>query len=257
MSVQDDLIPLLKKLRLSGILQTLDLRTRQAVEDQLAYPEFLYRLAADEVERRDAGQLVQRLRRACFEQTKTIEDFDFSFNPSLPKAKILDLATCQFIARQENVLLVGPCGVGKSHVAQSIGNRACRAGYSVLYTGAEDMFTLLRAARADDSYERKLQRFLTPQLLIVDDLGLRRLKDDEPLDLYKIIRQRYERAATLLTTNRAVDELLGLFGDPLLASTAVDRLLHHSHVLVLEGESYRNPQRPRSKAAKGVGTPSK
>ena len=257
MSVQDDLVPLLKKLRLSGVLQTLELRTHQAVEDQLAYPEFLFRLAADEVERRDAGQLVQRLRRACFEQTRTIEDFDFSFNPALPKAKILDLATCQFIARQENVLLVGPCGVGKSHIAQSIGHRACRAGYSVLYTGADELFTLLRASRADGSHERKLQRFLTPQLLIIDDLGLRPLKDDEPLDLYAIIRQRYERSATLLTTNRAVDELLGLFGDPLLASTAVDRLLHHSHVLTLEGESYRNPQRARNKAAKGAGTSAK
>ena len=247
MSVTDELVPMLKKLRLSGILQTLDLRTRQAVEEQMAYPEFLYRLASDEVERRDAGQLGQRLRRACFAQERTMEAFDFTFNPSLPKARIIDLATCQFIARQENVLLVGPSGVGKSHIAQSVGHRACRAGYSVLYTGAHEMFVSLRAARGDGSYDRRLQRYTAPDLLIVDDLGLRPLKDDEPLDLYEVIRQRYEQASTIFTSNRAPEELPVLFGDPLLASAALDRLLHHSHVLILEGESYRNPQHPRSK----------
>src|SRR6185369_11812519 len=156
MSSTDDLVPILKKLRLSGLLQTLTLRTRQAVDDSLPFEEFLFRLLADEVERRDAKQLAQRLRRAQFESAKTLEDFDFTFNPKIPKAKIIDLATAVFVARQENVLVVGPSGVGKSHVAQAIGHRACRCGHSALYTTANRLFTELRAARADRSYDRKL-----------------------------------------------------------------------------------------------------
>jgi DNA replication protein DnaC len=202
MSSTDELVPILKKLRLSGLLHTLTLRTRQAVDDGLPFEEFLFRLLADEVERRDAKQLAQRLRRAQFESTKTLEDFDFTFNPKIPKAKIIDLATAAFVARQENVLVVGPSGVGKSHVAQAIGHRACRCGHSALYVTANRLFTELRAARADRSYDRKLQRLTGPDLLVIDDLGLRPLRQEEPEDLYEVIRQRYEHGATLITSNR-------------------------------------------------------
>jgi len=237
----DHLLPALKKLRLSGILQSLDLRKRQAVDDNLSHLDFLVRLLGDELERREAKQLDGRLRRACFEHRKTIDEFDFQFNAAIPKAKIIDLATCTFIGKRENVLLVGPTGVGKSHVAQAIGHRACRIGYSVLYTSAQDLFKQLRAARGDGSYDRRLLRFINPDVLIVDDLGLRALMDEEPLDLYEVIRQRYEHASTVLTSNRAVAELGPLFGDPLLAAAAMDRLLDNAHVIVMEGSSFRNP----------------
>jgi DNA replication protein DnaC len=252
MSTNDDLISLLKKLRLSGILQTLELRTRQAVDDNLSHGEFFYRLLSDEVERRDGKQLDQRLRRASFESTKTLEEFDFLFNPSIPKSKIVDLATCTFVERHENVLLIGPTGTGKSHLAQALGHRACRAGFNVLYIAAQDLLKQLRAARADGSYDRRLLRFTGPDLLIVDDLGLRPLVGEEAIDLYEIIRHRYEHAATVLTSNRAVEELPALFGDALLASAAMDRLLHGAHVLVLDGDSYRNPppDRPRKNRQK-------
>ena len=251
MSTNDDLIALLKKLRLSGIMQTLELRTRQAVEDNLGHGEFFYRLLSDEVERRDGKQLDQRLRRASFESHKTLEDFDFVFNPGIPKSKVIDLATCAFVERHQNVLLIGPTGTGKSHLAQAIGHRACRAGLSVLYVAAQDLFKQLRAARADSGYDRRLVRFTAPDLLIVDDLGLRPLSGDEPIDLYEIIRHRYEHGATVLTSNRAVEELPALFGDALLASAAMDRLLHGAHVLVLDGDSYRNPPPERSRRGTG------
>lgn len=253
MSLIDELVPLLKKLRLSGILQSLEVRTRQAVDDNLSHTEFLYRLISDEVERRDAKQLDGRLRRACFEHTRTLEDFDFQFNASVPKAKVLELGTCAFVERKDNVLLVGQAGVGKSHIAQALGHRACRAGYSVLYVGANDALRQMRAARGDGTYDRKLLRFTTPDLLILDDLGLRALSGDEPGDLYEIIRHRYEHGSIVITSNRDVDEISRLFGDPLLASAAMDRLLHHAEIVRIEGDSYRNPPtNRRTRAARSA-----
>ena len=228
MSPADELVPVLKKLRLSGVLHSLELRIRQAVDDNLDHAEFLYRILLDEVERRDGKQLDLRLRRAAFESSKTLEDFDFAFNPDIPKAKVIDLATCGFVRRKEVVLLVGQAGVGKSHIAQAIGHRACLLGHSVLYTSAVQLMNTLRAARADASWDRKMLRYTTPELLIVDDIGLRTLRDHEPEDLYELIRQ--------------TDEWHTMFADPLLASAAMDRLLHYATVIEIVGDSGRNPR---------------
>jgi DNA replication protein DnaC len=249
-STTDDLIPLLKKLRLSGVLQSLELRTRQAADDDLSHGEFLFRLLSDEVGRRDAKQLDMRLRRASFEGPRSIEDFDFHFNPKIPKSKIIDLATCAFVERKENVLLVGRAGVGKSHIAQALGQRACRAGFNAMYISAHELLVQLRAARADATHERRMLRFTSPELLIIDDLGLRPLVSDEPIDLYEIIRGRYERGSTIITSNRAIEEWPPLFGDLLLASAALDRLLHHAHVIEMDGDTFRNPPPAKRERAK-------
>lgn len=249
MNPTSDIVPVLKKLRMSGVLQTMELRTQQAADDNQPYEEFLYLLLSDEVERRESKQLQLRLRRAQFDHDKTLESFNFTFNPKIQKSNIVDLATCHFIERNENVLLVGPSGVGKSHIAQALGHRACRAGYSCQYTSAKKLLTELRASRADNSYDRRLQRYASPDLLIIDDLGLMPLRQDEPEDLYEIIRLRYERGALIVTSNRSVEEWTPLFGDALMASAAMDRLLHHAHIIEMPGNSYRNPPRPRSTAA--------
>ena len=248
MSIKDELVPVLKKLRLSGMLKTLDLRTQEAVEGEVSHSDFLFRVCCDEVQRREAKQLEQRLRRASFESTKRLEDFEWSFNPQIPKAKIVDLAACHFVEKRENVLLIGPTGVGKSHLAQAIGERARRAGHSVVYVSAHRMLSTLRSSRADQSYDKKLLRFSSPDLLVVDDLGLRPLEGEEPIDLYEVIRQRYERGSMIVTSNRALEEWYPLFLDDLMASAAMDRLLHHAHVVVIEGHSYRNPPGGRKAA---------
>lgn len=246
MSSTEDLIVVLKKLRLSGVLLTLPLRLRQAVDENLDHQEFLYRLLQDEAERRDGRQLDLRLARANFEHERTLEDFDFHFNPGVPRAKVIDLATGNFVDLHEVVLILGATGVGKSHLAQALGHRVVRRGHTVLYTGANALFAQLRAARGDGSFDRRLLKYTSPDLLIIDDLGLMPLRGDEPADLYEIIRQRYERGAMIITSNRALPEWPPLFGDPLLAGAAMDRLLHHAHVVEIEGDSYRSSRKARA-----------
>lgn len=245
MSIPSELVAVLKRLRLSGVLDTLDLRAREAVEEDLTHGEFLLRLCTDEVERREQKQLDLRLRRANFDGTKRLDDFEWKFNPKIPKAKIIDLATCSFVGRHESVLMLGPTGVGKSHIAKALGERACRAGHTTVYVTAHKMLQELRAARADRTYDKRMLRFTSPGLLIIDDLGLRPLDGDEPIDLYEIIRARYERGAMIVTSNRALEEWYPLFRDDLMASAAMDRLLHHAHVVTLDGDSYRNPPKGR------------
>lgn len=193
---------------------------------------------------------------ALLSSHKSLEDFDWRFNPQLPKEKLLELGTCSFVSRREVVLLVGPAGVGKSHLAQALGQRACRAGFSVLYADAQALFASLRAARGDGTYARQMHKYAACELLIVDDLGLRPLGSEESGDLYELVRRRYEQGSLILTSNRAVSEWGALFGDALLASAALDRLLHHAHVVVLDGPSYRTQRaaegRPKRRAAESA-----
>jgi DNA replication protein DnaC len=171
MDVNAQLIPKLKALRLSGILATLEVRTQQAIADKLAYVEFLERLLEDEVERRSQKQLALRLRRASFAADKSLEGFNWTFNPTINRQQILDLATCQWIERKECLLLNGPSGVGKSHLAQALGQEACRRGYDVLFTPVAKMMTHLHGGRGDGTYEKRLASYLRPDLLVLDDFG--------------------------------------------------------------------------------------
>lgn len=233
------LTPQLKQLRLSGILETLDVRHQQAIAEQWSYVQFLEQLLQDEVERRNQKQLTLRLRRAAFQPDKTLERFDFAFNPQLNRPQIMDLATCQFVVRKEPVLICGPTGVGKSHLAQALGHAACRRGYDVVYVHAARLLQHLAGGHADGTYERRLQSYLRPDLLIIDDFGLKPLRSPAPEDFYDVINERYEKGATLVTSNRALEEWPQLFGDPLLASAGLDRLFHNAHALVITGPSFR------------------
>ncbi len=239
MEVKQHLMPQLKHLRLSGILDTLEVRSRQAQDEHWSYAEFLERLLEDEVERRQQKQLALRVRRATLSSDKTIETFDFTFNPGLPRQRLYDLATCQFIREKRNVLLCGPTGVGKTHLAQALAHAACRSGFDVVFTNAHTMLRHLNAGRADATYEKRLAGYVRPELLVIDDFGLKPLVSPAPEDLYDVINERYEKGSILLTSNRAPAEWASWFADPLLASAGLDRLAHNAHVLVITGPSYR------------------
>jgi DNA replication protein DnaC len=233
------LTPQLKRLRLSGALESLELRNQQAIQDKLSYIEFLARLIQDEVERRSQKQLQLRLRRAAFHSDKALEGFDFNFNPTINRQQVLDLATCTYVAQHRNVLICGPTGVGKSHISQALGHEACRRGYDVLFVSTHKMLAHLNGGRADGSYDKRLQTYLRPALLILDDFGLRPVTSPGSEDLLDVILERYERGAILITSNRAPAEWPSLFGDPLMASAALDRLADNANVLIITGSSYR------------------
>jgi DNA replication protein DnaC len=253
MELNHQLSPKLKQLRLSGILATLAARTQQAVDGQWAYDEFLERLLEDEVERRAQNQLALRLRRATLNTTKTLEGFDFSFNPNLSRQHLLRLASCDYIRRKRNLLICGPTGVGKSHLAQALGHEACRLGFDVRCVNTHKMLQHIHGGRADGSWEQRFASYLRPDLLILDDFGLKPLRDRMPADLYDVINERYEVGSILVTSNRAPAEWPDLFGDPLLASAGLDRLAHQAETLVITGRSFRAGRPATSSEAPDVG----
>jgi DNA replication protein DnaC len=244
MELKQHLIPKLKALRLSGILDTLEVRTQQAIAEQWTYGDFLERLLEDEVERRGQKQLAMRLRRATLNTSKTLETFDFTFNPGLNRQLVYDLATGSFIRDKRNVLLCGPTGVGKSHLAQALAHEACRRGFDVVFTDAHKLLRHLQAGRADGTYDKRLALYTRVDLLVIDDFGLKPMQPPAAQDLYDVINERYERSSILLTSNRAPAEWATWFADPLLASAGLDRLSHRAHVLIITGASYRAKDRP-------------
>ncbi|MHB8631502.1 MAG: IS21-like element helper ATPase IstB [Candidatus Limnocylindria bacterium] len=243
--------PRLKRLKLGGMLQTLELRLDQAHKERLGHLEFLELMLEDEIQRRANKALARRIQRARFEEERTLSDFDFSFNAKLPAAQIRDLATCGFIERKESVLLVGPVGVGKTHIAQAIGHAACMQGQSVLFDKTTRVLADLGAGHLDATWERRLRRYLAPDLVILDDFGLRAFSERQGEDLYELISERVRRGSTIVTSNRPPTEWYALFPNAVLAEGALDRLINAAHHVTLEGKSFRPRQRPDARERSG------
>lgn len=244
MDIKTSLKVVLKRLRLSGILHTLPDRIAYARKTQLDYQDFLELVLQDEIDRRDRVGLQRRLQKAQFEEEQTFENFDWDAPITFDRHRVRDLFGLGFLDRHEDIVFMGPAGVGKTFLASALGHSACRAGKKVLFLRADTMLKELHQSRADNSTDRALLRLIAPDLLVVDDFGLRQLDRTQSSDLYEVIIERHKKATTIFTSNRDIEEWVPLFADPILANSALDRLAHNAHQVVIEGNSYRKQQSP-------------
>jgi len=244
----------MRMIKLSGMVETLDMRLSQAQKEGLAFTQFLEILLEDEVQHRANRKLASRIIRAHFEEDKSLEGFDFNFNPKLPTQYIHELATCQFIERKESVILCGPVGVGKTHLAQALGHQACRSGYNVLFMKTNRLLADLGGGRADETWEKRIQHYLKPNLLIVDDFAMKEFTKTQAEDLYELIDRRYHTSSLIVTANRAPKDWYPLFPNPVIAESALDRLVSCAHMITLTGKSYRALLRPNKDLDKEVVT---
>ncbi len=245
----------LRQIRLSGFVQSLPVRNQEAINNHLAYVEFLELLVEDELARRRDLLFQRRMKQAKLPQLKSLNEFDWSFNPKLPKQLILDLATLRFIAERGGALIIGPAGLGKSHICVSIGVRAVEAGYTVLYRSAFDLAEDLAEAAATGTRKEVISRLSAVDLLILEDLGLRTLPPTAAEDLLEIFSRRYETGAAIITSNRPIEDFGAVLGDNVAAGILLDRFLHHAEIVQLQGRSHRIHDR-QQRATKGNGSSS-
>jgi len=237
--MNETLLSALRKLRLSGLSQTLEVRSQEAASHNLSHVEFLELILQDELTVRQERLIDRRVKAAGFRELKPLDDFDFSFNPSIKKKQIYDLACCRFIRESQDVLWMGPPGVGKSFLVQALGYQAIKQGFVVLY---RSIFDVVRDFLHDEAFggeERVLSKYLKPDLLIVDDMGMKQLPKRSGEYLFEIIMRRYETRSTMMTSNRPLEDWGKLIGDIPSATAILDRFLHHAEIITITGRSYR------------------
>lgn len=240
--VQDNL----ERLRLGHVAQRLDAILSEAARGEPTYMDFLDGLLREEVDSKQRKRVQMGLTIAHFPQARTLEEFDFRFQPSVDQRLVKELATARFLSQMENVLIFGPPGVGKTHLAIAIGRAVVEAGHTVLFTSATALLSGLSKAEAEGKLSEQLGFLAKPKLLIVDELGYLPFERRSAHLFFQLVARRYERGSILITTNQSVSQWGTVFGDDVLAAAILDRLLHHSHTLVIQGESYRLKQKRRA-----------
>ena len=242
--MNDTLRSALKKLRLSGLLEGLEVRLQEAAGHGLSHLEFLELIVRDELAVRSDRRLQRRVKAALFRELKPLDQFDWAFNPTIKKKQVLDLATCRFVREKRDVLWLGPPGVGKSFLVQAIGYQAIKAGHVVLYRSVFDVVRDFLHDEALSAEDKVLSKYLKPDLLIVDDMGMKQLPKRSGEYLFEIIMRRYETRSTMMTSNRPLEDWGKLLGDVPTATAILDRFQHHAEVVSMNGRSYRLRDRP-------------
>ncbi len=237
--MKDSLQSTLRQLRLSGLAQTLDVRLQEAAGHQLSHAEFLELILQDELLVRGERQIERRVKAAQFRELKPLDQFDFAFNPSIQKKQIFDLATCRFVRESRDVLLLGPPGTGKSFLVQALGFQAIKQGFVVLYRSIFDVVRDFLHEEALGEDAKVLARYLKPDLLIIDDMGMKQLPRKSGEVLFEIVMRRDETRATMMTSNRPLEDWGKLVGDVPSATAILDRFLHHAEIISITGKSYR------------------
>ncbi len=237
--MNDSLRNTLRRLRLSGLSQSLEVRLHEAQSHNLSHLEFLELILQDELLVRSQRLLNRRVQAASFREQRTLDQFDWSFNPSIKKKQVFDLATGQFVREARDVLWLGPPGLGKSHLVQAIGYQVIKAGFVVLY---RSIFDVVRDFLHDDVVgqdDKMLAHYLKPDLLIIDDMGMKQLPKRSGEYLFEIVMRRYEKRSTMMTSNRPLEDWGKLIGDVPAATAILDRFLHHAEIIEIRGRSYR------------------
>lgn len=229
----------LKALRLSGLAQALEVRIQEAQASGLTHLELFELLIEDELVARKQRLIERRFQKAQLPAMKTLEDFDFGFNKDLNKKQFFELATLKFVRQNEDILFMGPPGVGKSHLAVALGICAIKAGLTVVYKSAFDLITELKEAEAIGTHKVLTKTLKETQLLIIDDLGMKKMPEAAAEYFLEVIMKRYEKSSTIITSNRPLEDWGKLLGDNAATSAILDRFLHHAHVIKIKGRSYR------------------